>query len=394
MNKKITSETESGSIAVGVLFSQSGSMAVTEKAHLEGTLLAIREINENGGVLGKIIAPIIENPGSSPHQYSLLAKDILSKNDRVSAVFGCCSSASRKAVLPVIERFGSMLFYPSFYEGFEYSPSIIYTGASPNQTVIPLIKYLFNNYGKKIFLVGSDYIYPQEMNRIVKEFLEESGGSLVGEEYIALGSNKAAYRRVVEKIRNSSCDAVLSTVVGEDTASFYDQYDDVLKGSDVAPIASLTTSEAELLLMKESSRVGHITSSSYFSSIDYPENDNFIQGFKKQYGEASQPSVYSQTAYFQVYLFAKALEISGVEYDIQALTDSLRDLKIDTPQGEAWVDGETNHVYLTPRIGVAKKDGSFDVVWENKTLVKPDPYLVGYNRTILSKLTSKKYFYE
>jgi len=377
-------------IPVGVLFSHSGSMAVTEKAHLEGTLLAICEINASGGVLGKQIMPLIENPESSPSQYSVLAKDLLSNNDGVSAIFGCCSSASRKAVLPVIERFGCILFYPSFYEGFEYSPSVIYTGASPNQTVIPLIKYLFNNYGKNIFLVGSDYIYPHEMNRIVAEFLEESGGKLVGEEYISLGADKVAHRRVAEKIKNSQCDAVLSTVVGEDTVVFYEEYANATQNVEASPIASLTTSEAELVLMSENARQGNITSSSYFNTITCDENTTFIDGYKQKYGKKSQPSVYSQTAYFQVYLFAKALELSGEHYDVQALTSSLKDLQIDTPQGVVWVDGETNHVHLTPRIGLAKQDGSFDVVWEQNDLVKPDPYLVGYNRTILSKLSSKK----
>ncbi len=389
-NNNINNDSNDNSIPVGVLFSHSGSMAVTEKAHLEGTLLAICEINANGGVLGKTLVPLIENPESSPSQYTVLATQLLSQNSGVSAIFGCCSSASRKAVLPVVERFGCMLFYPSFYEGFEYSPSVIYTGASPNQTVIPLIKYLFNNCGKRIFLVGSDYIYPHEMNRIVKEFLEESGGHLAGEEYVALGADKSAHRRVAEKIRNSQCDAVLSTVVGQDTVVFYEEYADVLQHVDASPIASLTTSEAELVLMNEKARQGHITSSSYFNTIHSGENDAFIELFKQKYGEHSQPSVYSQTAYFQVYLFAKAMELSGDEYDVDSLSAALRDLRIDTPQGEVWVDGETNHVHLTPRIGLATKDASFQVVWEHEELVKPDPYLVGYNRRILSRISSKK----
>lgn len=377
-------------IYVGVLFSQSGSMAVTEKAHLEGTLLAICEINESGGVLGKQIVPIIENPVSSSTQYALLARDLLSKNEEVSVIFGCCSSASRKAVLPVIERFGSMLFYPSFYEGFEYSPSILYTGASPNQTIIPLIEYIFKHHGKKLFLIGSDYIYPHEVNRIVKEFLEESGGQLVGEEYVLLGANEATYKSVAEKAKASGCDVVLSTVVGKDTAHFYEAYKAAFSGSDRPPIASLTTSESELALMSEEARQGNITASVYFNTIESNENKLFSEKFRKKHGKDSQPSVYSQTAYFQVHLFAKALELSGGSFDMEVLSSFLKGLKIDTPQGMVEIDGENNHLNMIPRIGLSKKDGTFEIVWQSSNSIKPDPYLVGYNRTILSKVSSKE----
>lgn len=374
-------------IPVGVLFSHSGSMAVTEKAHLEGTLLAIGEINANGGVLGRQIEPVVKNPQSQPNQYAVMATQMLSANDQIKVMFGCCSSASRKAVLPIIERFECMLFYPSFYEGFEYSPSVIYTGATPNQMVIPLIQHLFDNYGKRVFLVGSDYIYPREINRIVNEFLQESGGKLVGEEYVPLGSGETAYRRVVEKIRDGECDAIISTVVGEDTPIFYDCY---AAAKIDCPIASLTTSEAELALMDHDARAGHLTASSYFNTMQTEQSVEFATQFRQKYGKDSQPSVYSQTAYFQVYLFAKALELCGDSDDFQSLIEVLRDLRIDTPQGEVWIDEETNHVYLTPRIGKSSADGTFEIVWERSGLVKPDPYLVGYNRTILSKLSTKK----
>ena len=142
-----TQKENSEPICVGVLFSQSGSMALTEIGHLKGTLVAIDEINSNGGINGRMIQPIVEDPASDPSLFRELSKKLL-VNDRVSVIFGCCSSASRKVVLPLIERFGSLLFYPSFYEGFEYSPNVIYTGATPNQTVLPLAKYLFQNYGK------------------------------------------------------------------------------------------------------------------------------------------------------------------------------------------------------------------------------------------------------
>ena len=378
--------TNDNTINVGVLFSQSGPSAVTEKAHLEGTLLAICEINANGGILGKQISPIIADPGSDPQRYPQLAKELLSKNQHVPVIFGCCLSASRKSVLPIIERFGCILFYPSVYEGFEYSPSIIYTGALPNQMIIPLIQYIFKNHGKRLFLVGSDYVYPREINRIVKEFLDESNGVVVGEEYIKLGEGDAAYWRVIEKIKNSQFDIVFSTVVGQETARFYEVYKNAFEGTDNQPIASLTTSESELALMSEKARQGNITSSPYFNAIVSYDNNVFIDKYQKKFGKDKQVSVYNETAYYQVYLFAKALELSGENCDFETLSSSLNGLKINSPQGLVEVDGETNHVYLIPRVGISTENGTFNVVWEGKEPVKPDPYLLSYNRTILSKL--------
>ncbi len=196
------SEATGGSIPVGVLFSQSGPMALTESGHLKGTLVAIDEINSGGGINGRKIEPIIVEPASDLRLYKELATKLLVK-DRVSVIFGCCSSASRKVVLPLVERFGVLLFYPSFYEGFEYSPNIIYTGATPNQTVLPLAEYLFNTHGRRFFLVGSDYIYPREINRILKEFLTESGGSAVGEVYLTLGIDTGIIPAAASQAKNS-----------------------------------------------------------------------------------------------------------------------------------------------------------------------------------------------
>ena len=209
---------ENDTISVGVVFSQNGPMSTTEIAHLKGTLLAIHEINDNGGINGKFISPIIEDPASIPQNYTDSVRRLIKKNG-VSIFFGCCASSSRKAVLPTIEREGALLFYPSFYEGFEYSPNIIYTGATPNQIVLPLADYLFKNFGKRFYLVGSDYLYPKEINRIVSEFLAESGGHIAGVSYIDLGADESEFRFIVEQIKKKKCNAIISTVVGNDTAN-------------------------------------------------------------------------------------------------------------------------------------------------------------------------------
>ncbi|MES9906089.1 MAG: transporter substrate-binding domain-containing protein [Sedimenticola sp.] len=374
------SEATGGSIPVGVLFSQSGPMALTESGHLKGTLVAIDEINSGGGINGRKIEPIIVEPASDLRLYKELATKLLVK-DRVSVIFGCCSSASRKVVLPLVERFGVLLFYPSFYEGFEYSPNIIYTGATPNQTVLPLAEYLFNTHGRRFFLVGSDYIYPREINRILKEFLTESGGSAVGEVYLTLGIDTGSFQAAASQAKNSGADVILSTIVGSDTPKLYEACSKVGIDPAIQPIASLTTSECELAEIHSEARAGHITGASYFQSLDTDTNNRFKALYAARYGAVEKTCIYSETAYFQVHLFAKALRMTENDSP-EILLKSLSGMRHTAPQGDVTVDADNNHLFVTPRIAISNTDGSFNVVWESDFSVKPDPYLIAYDRTI------------
>lgn len=383
MNNNIYSSVESQSqISIGVLFSQSGPMAVTEKAHLKGILMAVDEINESGGVGGLPLNPIVEDPKSDPITYRELAKKLLTHH-QVSVLFGCCASASRKALLPVVERHGALLFYPSFYEGFEYSPNIVYAGAIPNQTVIPLVEYLFRNYGNKFALVGSDYIYPHEINRIVKEFLVESRGVTTAEFYLPLNASEDLFNLTSEKLIESDSNVILSTVVGNDTAKLYEACHNKGIDPDECPIASLTTSESELSCMSVDSRAGHITALPYFQSIDTNANRDFLCRYKLKYGADDLPCVYSETTYSQVHVLVRALtQINN--HSPELLLSAIHGAKFDAPQGCIKIDPDNNHVYLTPRIARSTKKGTFDVVWQAPEPVKPDPYLVAYDRTIVT----------
>ena len=368
-------------IHVGVLFSQSGPMAVAEEAHLEGTLLAIEEINGQGGINQRMIVPVIEEPASDEVAFRHLANKILSRGD-VCVIFGCGSSAHRKAVLPVIERRDGVLFYPSFYEGFEYCPNVIYTGATPNQTAIPLAEYLFSHFGRRFYLVGSDYIYPWEINRIIKEFLYESDGSVIGKDYIKLGSDAKSFDAVCAKIVEAQPDVILSTVVGADTIKFYEAF--WRAGLDPAqlPIASLTTSEAELARMEPEARGGHITASAYFHCLETSANQQFLELYKTRFN-GRLPNCYAETAYLQVHLFAQAAQSMG-EIEAEPLIEKLLGSRFEAPQGKVTIDSSNNHLFLRPRIGRTHQDGGFDIIWEASEDIKPDPYLIAYDRTLLN----------
>src|SRR6266852_2449532 len=233
---------------VGVLFSQTGVTAAIERSQLNATLLAIDEINKAGGVLGRAILPVVYDPASNPKQFKALAERLLTV-DRVRLVLGCYMSSTRKAVLPVVEAYRWLLFYPTLYEGFEYSPHCIYTGAAPNQNSLQLAKFLLQNYGNRFVLVGSNYIYPYESNRLMADFVVQGRGKVLDEIYVPLEAGAGDFEKVINRIKKTSPDVIFSTVVGRSTSVFYEAYRNA--GFDPAkmPIASLTTSEAEVAEM-------------------------------------------------------------------------------------------------------------------------------------------------
>ncbi|HEY4986780.1 MAG TPA: transporter substrate-binding domain-containing protein [Bradyrhizobium sp.] len=358
---------------VGVLFSRSGLMAVTETEHFLGTALAIQEINQGGGVLGREVEVVAYDPGSDPEKYRKLADRLLTE-DGISVIFGCSTSAARKAVLPAIERRNGLLWYPSLYEGFEYSPNVIYTGASPNQNSFPLAEYLIRTYGKRIFLVGSDYVYPRESNRIMRDLVISHGGEIVGEVYVAMEAPDADLQAVLAKVKQQEPDVLFSTVVGRTAQSFYRLYREAGFEPGAMPIASLTMAEGEVREIGVELCEGHITAATYFGSVERDANKRFVADFHRAFGADRPISMWSAGAYAQVRLFALALESAGT-LDTQRLVDAALGLSYEAPEGSIQIDPENNHTWLTPRIGRLRKDGVFDIVWEAKAAVKPDPYL-------------------
>jgi branched-chain amino acid transport system substrate-binding protein len=358
---------------VGVLFSRSGLMAVTESEHFFGTALAIEEINKAGGILGREIEVTAYDPASAPETYRKMADRLLTE-DGVSVIFGCSTSAERKALLPAIERRNGLLWYPSLYEGFEYSPNVIYTGACPNQNSFPLAEYIVRKYGPRVYLIGSDYIYPRESNRIMRDLIESYSGQVAGEQYVAMEASDAELTRAIEMIRMRSPDVVFSTIVGRSARRFYRLYAE--RGFDPArlPIASLTLAEGEVRDIGPEHCVGHLTASSYFGSLQSESNRHFKSIFAKAYGLDRPVSMWSASAYAQVKLFARALALAG-SLDTQRLVDAALGLSLDAPEGPIQLDPDNNHLWLTPRIGRVRSDGQFDLLWEGKGPIKPDPYL-------------------
>jgi len=358
---------------VGVLFSRSGPLSVTQTEHFLGTRLAIDQINRAGGVQGREIEVVAYDPASSPDAYRSLAERLLT-DDGISVIFGCSSSAERKAILPAIERRNGLLWYPSPYEGFEYSPNVIYTGPSPNQNSFPLAEYLVRHVGPRLFFVGSDYVYPRESNRIMRDLVESYDGVVVDEVYVPLEASDAQLRAVLGRIDKQRPDAVFSTVVGRTARRFYRDYHAAGFDPATIPIASLTMAEGEIREIGPQLCAGHITAANYFGSLDSEANHRFVADFHAAFGADHPVSLWSASAYAQVQLFARALEVAGT-LDTQRLVEAAHDRPVEVPEGTISVDGENNHTRLTPRIGQVRADGGFDLLWQSRRSVKPDPYI-------------------
>lgn len=362
---------------VGVLFSRSGYMAIIEETQLRGTLVAIDEINERGGVNGRPIEPVIVDPASENAQFRTLTKRLMLE-EGIRTIFGCYTSSSRKAVLPIIERLNGLLWYPTLYEGFEYSPNVIYTGAAPNQNSLVLADYLTQAHGRRFFFVGSDYVYPRESNRIMSRILSRRGGTVVGERYVPLRADRHHFVDIVREIGAAAPDVIFSTVVGDATVWLYQAYADAGFDPRALPIASLTTTEAEIRAMGYDVGEGHITAAPYFQSVGSAANERFVALFRKRYGDDEPTNMCVEAAYFQVHVFARALEQTNT-MDPDILRQVALGSAFDAPQGRVSINRECSHADLWARIGRANGHGQFDIIHSSPESVAADPYLLDYS---------------
>jgi urea transport system substrate-binding protein len=365
-------------IEVGVLFSLTGGLSIVEKSLADATTMAIQEINAEGGVMGKQIKAVIEDGASDPKTYNEKASKLVIQ-DRVPTVFGSYTSASRKAVLPVFEKRRNLYFYPTYYEGFECSKNVVYTGAVPNQQLSNFIPWIIETLGKKkFFIVGSNYIYPREMAKVSKILIEQSGGEWVADEYLELGHSE--WGAMVKKIKDSGCDVVLSNVVGDSVVAFYREYKNQGLTHDKLPICATVTSEIEIAAMGAEFAVGSYTSFPYFQAIATDRNNAFIERYRKYVNDPKAVTHHAlESSYFQVYLWKQAVEKAG-EATPDAIREGVKGQVFEAPNGKVTIEPENLHTYLTPRIAQWGADGQGTIIDEYAEPVKPLPY-VAYGET-------------
>lgn len=365
----------SGSIQVGILHSLSGTMAISEVAVKNAELMAIDEINAKGGVMGKKIEPIIEDGASDWPTFAEKAK-LLLQDKKVAAIFGCWTSASRKAVLPVVEQFNGLLYYPVQYEGLEQSPNIFYICAPPNQQIIPAVTYLLQQKKTKFYLLGSDYVFPRTANKIIKAQLAAEKATTVGEDYTPLGDTD--YSTILSKITAASPDVVFNTLNGDSNVAFFKQLADSGLTADKLATMSVSIAEVEVKGIGAKNMVGHLTAWNYFQSMDLPANQTFVKNFQKRYGADQVTDDPIEHAYTAVYLWAKSVEKAG-STDVAKVREAAKGLTFDAPQGPVKIDATNQHIWEKASIGKARPDGQFDIIWTSPDSIQPDPFLKTYS---------------
>lgn len=358
-------------IRVGILHSTSGTMASSESAVVEAVRFAIDEINDAGGVLGRKIEPVYADGQSNPDVFVTEAKRLID-DEKVCTVFGCWTSASRRAVVPIFEERNHLLVYSVQYEGLEMSPNVIYLGAAPNQQILPALNWLDEKLkAKKYFLVGSDYVFPRSAHAIIKDVFKEIGDEVVGEAYIPLGETDV--RSVIEQIKKAEPDVILNTINGDSNVAFFRDLRRAGITPEKIPTLSFSIGEQEIRSLDVKHMAGDYAAWTYFQSVDTPENKAFVQKIRDKYGPQKAVTDPMESAYVGVHLWAKAVnEVKNL--DPQAIRRSMLTQTMNGPEGTVRIDPGNQHAFNTPRLGQIQVDGQFKIIWESPKAVPPEPY--------------------
>jgi len=383
-------------IKVGILHSLSGTMAISETALKETALMTIDEINKSGGVMGKKLEAVVVDPASNWPLFAEKSRQLLTK-DKVSVVFGCWTSVSRKSVNPVFKELNGLLFYPVQYEGEELEKNVFYTGAAPNQQAIPAVEYLMSKDGgsaKRFVLLGTDYVYPRTTNKILRAFLKSKGvaDADIMEDYTPFGHSD--YQTIIAKIKKFASEgkktAVVSTINGDANVPFYKELGNAgLKATDV-PVVAFSVGEEELRGVDAKPLVGHLAAWNYFMSIKNPTNAKFIKMYQDWAKKQKLPNADTvvtndpmEATYVGIHMWKQAVE-QAKSTDVDKVIAAMGGQKFKAPSGFGIeMDAKNHHLHKPVFIGEIKADGQFNVVWKTKGPIKAQPwspYIVGNDK--------------
>ena len=364
-------------VVVGQLHSSTGTMAISETGSIQAEQLAIDQINAAGGILGRKIRVIKEDGASDWPTFAEKSRKLLI-NDRVAAVFGCWTSASRKAVLPIFEKENGLLYYPTFYEGLEQSKNVIYTGQEATQQIIYGLDWgAKEKKAKTFFLVGSDYIWPRTSMKIARKHIESVGklGKVVGEEYYPLGNTN--FNSLINKIKVAKPDCIFAAVVGGSNVAFYKQLKAAGITGDKQFLLTLSVTEDEMTGVGGENFAGFYSSMKYFQTLDNENNKKFVEAFKAKYGKDAVIGDVTQAGYLGPWLWKAAVEKAG-SFDVDKVVAASPGIELKTaPEGYVKVH-QNHHLWSKSRIALGNKDGTFKVVAESPNLIEPDPFPKGY----------------
>lgn len=361
-------------IRIGILHSRTGTMAVSEQSVIDATLFAVEELNRQGGVLGRVVVPILADGGSDSVRFGKEARRLI-EEERVAAIFGCWTSASRKEVKEVVEKEKSLLVYPLQYEGVEESTAIVYTGSVPNQQIKPAVKWSMDNLGKRFYLIGSDYIFPRIANRVISDLARLLGGEVVAERYVPLG--KSDFAAVAGEIAELRPAVVFNTLNGDSNIAFFSALREAGVIAADIPVMSFSITETEFYLMADAlppdTMVGNYASWSYFETLPGAENSAFLGRFRERYGQGRHVSDPMLSAYLGVQLWAQAVAAAR-SVEPEKVRRAFSRQSMNGPGGIIYIDDRNHHAWKPDRIGRIDKDGRFEIVWDSRKPIRPEPY--------------------
>jgi urea transport system substrate-binding protein len=355
-------------IKIGILHSLTGTMAVSEKPLVDAARMAAEDINARGGLLGQPVEVVVADGKSDPKIFAAEAERLIEK-EQVSVLFGCWTSASRKAVKPVVEKYRHLLFYPVQYEGMEQSANILYTGAAPNQQIVPGTRWATQQFGQRVYLVGSDYVFPRTANIIISDLINVAGGKILGERYLPLGSTDVA--AIIEDIAQKKPDVVLNTLNGDSNAVFFSAL--VKAGLSDLPLVSFSVEESGMLAWNGGQLTRHYGVWSYFQSLPGEGNQNFVSAYRTRFGADRVISDPAEAAYAGVNLWAQAVQDVNSSEPGRVNAALLRQ-SFKSPSGITAVDADTRHLWKMMRVGKVRPDGQFEQVFASNAPLRPSPW--------------------
>jgi urea transport system substrate-binding protein len=378
-------------ILVGLLHSRTGPWAETEKSMLDAELLAIEEINDAGGLLGRPVRAVIADGRSDVPTFARQAQRLID-DDKVSVIIGCWSSEARKAVRPVVEEAQHLLIYPPSYEGLEQSPNIVYAGGPANQQVIPAVSWFHEmKKARKFFLVGTDSLWARAVAAVVKDHLHALQAELAGEVFLGTGNGLTDVDDAVARIARARPDVVVSTVDGPDNAVFYSRLRRAGITPDRTPVVSFSLNEEVVRRLPEAEVIGQYSGWNYFQSLDRAENREFVRRFQAKYGTDKVIDDDIQVSYECVRLWAQTV-IEAETDDVRTVNRDILRQSRDAPEGIITIDAENRHGWRPFFMGRVGPDGQFEVLWALTKSIRPIPFPASRSReeweALIDDLTS------
>jgi len=356
-------------IKVGILYSTTGALAITEQSLLDGTILAIEEINAQGGLLGRKVEIVFGDGRASNDIFPKEAIRLI-KDEKVNVLFACFTTSFRKRVKDVVEKENHLLIYPVLYEGLEQSPNVTYIGAVPNQQIIPAIKWAMDHLGKRFYLVSSDYIWPHIVNEIIKAEVANLGGQVVGESYIPLDGTQV--EPIIRDIRAKNPQVILHTIVGTSNKPFFEALHQAGMTSQKIPVFTFSIGESQAKIYKLD-LAGDYAAWSYFQNAVDPNNQDFVARIKKRFGRDHEANDFMESAYIGVKLWAQAVLAAGTP-DVTAVRDTILHQSLHSPGGAIYIDPITRHTWKIVRIGKFMDNNQIKVIWRSVKPIQPEPY--------------------